>query len=102
MPLILSLLGGLLTIASSLVGRVLLALGLSYVTFSGFQLGADWLKADIQSNMASMPAEVVSFLGFLWVDRAISMVFSAYTVALGIRMAGGTTVTKLVRGAGGS
>ena len=97
MPLIYALLGGLATAMSSMVGRVLLALGLSYVTFSGYDLAVNWLLDQIKADINSMPVEVASFLGYLWIDRAVSMIFSAYTVALGIKMAGSTTITKMVQ-----
>ncbi len=96
MPLIAAMLGGLLTICGSMVGRVLIALGLSYVTYSGFNLGADWLFADIKSSMGAMPSEILSFLGWMWVDRALSMIFSAYAVALAFKTVGGN-LSKLVR-----
>ena len=86
--------GALLQIAASMVGRVLLALGLGFVTYSGFNVGIDWLFTQLKTNMSSMPADVVSFLSWLWVDKAIGLVFSAYTAAVGIKLAGGTTLTK--------
>jgi len=97
MPLLMALLGGLLTIVGSVVGRVLLALGLSYVTFSGFDLTITWLQDQIKSDIGSMPADVVSFFGYLWLDKAIGVIFSAYSAALLIKLAGGTAITKLVR-----
>jgi len=97
MPLIIaSILGGLIQIAGSLVGRVLLSLGMSFVVFSGINIGFDLLKNLITSNMSGMGAEVVNLLAFLWVDRAISLVLSVYTAALALKMAGSDTITKLV------
>ena len=96
MPLLTALLGGLLTIAGSMVGRVLIALGMSYVTYSGFDLGINWLLNQIKTDMSSMPSEVVSFLAWCWVDKAIGMIFSAYSAAMVVRLAGGTSITKLV------
>jgi hypothetical protein len=96
MPLLMALLGGLLTIAGSMVGRVLLALGMSYVTYSGFDLSINWLLNRIKDNMSSLPSEVVSFLAWCWVDKAIGMLFSAYSAALVVKLAGGTTLTKLI------
>jgi hypothetical protein len=96
MPIIMALLGGLMTIAGSLVGRVLLALGLGYVTFKGFDLTVAWLLVQIKANFVGMPADVVSFLGWLWVDKAIGMIFSAYTVAMLAKLAGSANVTKMV------
>lgn len=96
MPLLMSLLGGLLTIAGSMVGRVLLALGMSFVTFKGFDLTVSWLLNQIKAYMGGMPADVLSFLAWCWVDKAIGMVFSAYTAAIAVKVAGGTGITKLV------
>jgi hypothetical protein len=96
MPFIAALLGALLTAAGSLVGRILIALGMSYVTYKGFNTGVTWLLDQIKSNMSAMPSEVLSFLAWLWVDKAISLIFSAYSAALAIKMAGGTSFTKIV------
>lgn len=96
MGLLMPLLGGLLTICGSLVGRVLLALGIGYVTFKGFDLLIGWLLNSIKGNIGQMPAEIVSFLAWLWVDKAIGMVFSAYSAAVVIKMAGSTQITKMV------
>lgn len=96
MPLLMSLLGGLLTIAGSMVGRVLLALGMGYVSYSGFDLLVGWLLNQIKTDIGSMPTDVVQFLAFLWVDRAITMVFAAYSAAIVVKLAGSTKITKLV------
>lgn len=96
MPLITALLGGILTICGSVVGRVLIALGMAYVTYSGFDLVVTWLFDRIKTDMSSMPAEAVNFLAFLWVDKAIGMIFSAYTVAQTVKLAGGSKLTKLI------
>ena len=98
MPALIAALGGMfITIMGTLVGRVLLALGLSYVTYSGFDIAVGSLLTGIKSNMSGMGVEVVNLLGWFWVDKAIGMVFSAFSAALAIKMAGGSTLTKLVR-----
>lgn len=96
MPFLMPLLGGLLTIVGSVIGRVLLALGMGYVTFKGFDVAVGWLLAQIKSNMSALPAQVIQFLAFIWLDKAIGLVFSAYSAAALIRMAGSTQITKLV------
>lgn len=97
MPLLAGLLGGLLTICGSMVGRVLLALGLSYVTYTGFDTSITWLLNQIKTNFAAMPAQIVGFLAWLWVDKAIAMVFSAYSAAMVIKLGTSNKLTKLVR-----
>jgi hypothetical protein len=96
MPLVLLFMGGFATVMGSLVGRVLLALGMGYVTFKGFDLSIAWLLARIKDNFAGMPVEVLQLLGYLWVDKAISMIFSAYSVAVLVKLAGSANITKMV------
>lgn len=88
--------GAFLVIAPSLVGRVLLALGIGFVSYQGFNVGIDWLHAQIVSNFAALPADTVSFLAWLWVDKAIGLVFSAYSAAIVVKLAGSTSLTKMV------
>ena len=92
-----ALIGGFISIIGSLVGRVLIALALSFVTFTGIDVGFGVLKDHVINSMTGMPADLASFLAFLWLDKAVSLVLSAYTAALALKMAGSTTITKLVR-----
>jgi len=93
--LFIPLIGLLAKACGALVGRVLLALGFSYVTYQGFNFAADFIVQNMKSSMGSMPAEVLNILGYLWVDRALSMVVSAYSAALAVK--GMTSsLTKLV------
>lgn len=97
MPLLIaSLLGGLLQLASSLVGRVLLSLGMSFVVFTGINIGFDMLKNIITSNMQGIGGEAVQFLAWIWLDKAIALILSTYTAALALKMSGTDTFTKLV------
>lgn len=97
MPLVLFFLGALETMVASLVGRVLLSLALTYVTYKGADTGIQSLLDGIKGGFGSMPSEVVGFLGWLWLDRAISLVFSAYTAATVIKFSSSGAITKLVR-----
>lgn len=96
MPLIYALGGLLLRICAPLVGRVLLALGMGYVTYKGLNTGIDWLLLQIKSNMSAMPAQIVQFLAYMWVDKAISMMFSAYAAAALVKLGTSGTLTRLV------
>lgn len=90
-------LAGLLTsICGSLVGRALLALGMGFVTYKGADASVGWLLTQIKGSVAALDPRIVQFLGFLWVDKAISMIFASYTAALLIKTAGGNSITKLV------
>jgi len=102
MPWLWALGGLLVNLVRPLVGRILLALGISYVTFKGFDVSTDWLFSQIKSNIGAMPSEVIAFLGWLWIDRAIGMVFSVFTACMVVRMAGSDSVTRMITRGGGS
>lgn len=95
-PFLGPLAGLLISIVGSMVGRVLVALGMSYVTYKGADTAIGWILDQIKNNMAMLDPKIVKFLAFLWVDKAIAMVFSAYTAALLIKTLGGDGFTKLV------
>lgn len=99
MPVLIAnaLIGALSLAMTSLIGRVLLALGLSFVTYTGFQTLGSYALSQVSSTFNGMPSEALALLGYLWVDKAITVVFSAYTAALGIKMAGSTSLVKMVR-----
>jgi len=96
MPLIGAIAGLLLRLVGPLTGRILLALGMSFVTYKGVGAGIDWLFQSIKTNIASLDPRVIQFLAYMWVDKAISMIFSAYAAAAAIRLATSGSITKLV------
>lgn len=78
MPVFLaSLLGGLIQIAGTLAGRVLIALGISVATYSGMSSTLTWLKTQAVSSIAGLPPEVVGMLSTMKVGQCLSIVFSA-------------------------
>lgn len=93
--LVASMWGGLALVLSSLVGRVLLALGLSYVTFSGLNVGVDFIVLTMRENYGNIGGEAGAFIRWLWIDRALSMIVSAFAAALAIKTSTGA-VTKMV------
>jgi len=93
--------GLFMMVLPSIIGRVLLALGMGFVTFKGFDFIVTWILNNAKDNLAGMPSEILQFLGFLWVDKAIGMIFSAFSAALLVKLAGSTSVTKMVNKAPG-
>lgn len=97
MPLLVSrILGGLLTFCGPMVWRVLAALGMSYVSYKGFDIVIGFILDQIKSGMGSMPVEILNLLAWLWVDKAIGMMFAAYTTAMVVKMAGSSIIKKMV------
>ncbi|MRW85269.1 DUF2523 domain-containing protein [Pseudoduganella sp. FT26W] len=90
-----ALIGALAGAMGTLAGRVLIALGLGFVTYKGIDIGVAALKQSVISGVQSQSADIVGLLGFLWVDKALTVVFSAFTVALSMKAIGGS-VKKMV------
>ena len=88
--------GVLVSIVGSVVGRVLVALGMSYVTYQGFDTAFAWLFDQIKANINALDPRIVQLFAYLWVDKAIAMIMSAYSAALFIKTLGGSGFTKLV------
>lgn len=78
MPVVLaSLLGGLINIAGTLAGRVMIALGISVVTFTGISSSFTFLKTAALSSLSGLPSQLVSLMSYLGIGQAISIIFSA-------------------------
>jgi len=77
-----TLLGGLLNIAGSLAGQVLIALGIGVVTYTGIDTSIAWLKTGFVNSVGGLPAEAVGMLSLMKVGSCVSMVISAVLVKM--------------------
>jgi hypothetical protein len=99
MPWIISvLLGGLLQLVSSFVGRVIVALGFGYVEYTGVNLLIDSVKADATSLISSFGASsLAEWAGFFRIDIHISIIISAIGVKVMLNALGGDKIRRLVQ-----
>lgn len=91
-----SLLGGLINIVATMAGRVLIGLGIGVVTYTGFKMGLDLLKADAVVALMGLPANVLDILGVLKVGVCISIVTSAVAARLVINGLAGDAFKRWV------
>ena len=97
MPLFLAaLLGGLVQAASSIVGRVLIALGIGYVSYTGINALLTLIKSQVVSYLVGAPGTVVSIMGLLKIDVAVSIIFSALAARLVLQGLTSDKVTRMV------
>lgn len=83
MPVFVAAIGGMLiNIVGSLVGRVLVALGMAVVTYTGVNASLDALKTQAIQSFAALPPEVFGMLSLMKVGVAISVVTSAIAARL--------------------
>lgn len=97
MPVFLtSLLGGLIGISGSIAGRVLLALGISVLTYTGTNAALDFLKTQAVSAFSGLPSQVIGMLAVMKVGQCISIIFSAIVARQVQQGLSGDTVKKWV------
>lgn len=95
MPLwVAALVGGLVQVAGTLVGRVLLSLGIGYVTFTGVDTSLSWASSQFVTAMSGLPAATVQLAGLLKVGTCVSMLLSAVAARL---LLGGLTSGALTK-----
>jgi len=86
MPVFLAaLLGGLLELTRSIVGRVLVALGIGIASYSGLSVTLGFLRAQAVGSLSGAPGELVGLLGYLGIGEAVSIISSAYIVRLTLK-----------------
>jgi hypothetical protein len=78
------LLGGFLAIAPTLVGKILVALGVGVASYTGMDASLGWLKSQAVSSLLGLPVQVVGMLALMRVGSCISMVFSAILIKLAL------------------
>lgn len=91
-----SLLGGLVTAAGSIVGRVLIALGIGYVSYKGLNGLQEFVKNQVWSNLGALSVDVLQLLSVLQIDTAINIMLSSVAARLVLRGLTGGTMTKMV------
>lgn len=97
MPIfIAALLGGLIQAAGSLVGSVLISLGIGYVAYTGLDTSLDWLRSQIAASFTGFPAQSLAVLSALQVGSGLSVLMSALVARLVIDGLTSGTMKKMV------
>ncbi len=92
-----ALLGGLVNIAATVAGRVLVSLGFGVVSFGGSSATLDWLKDQAVTAMAGLGGDILAMLAMLKVGEAISILISAYAVRMLMKgLSVGGMISKMV------
>lgn len=96
-PLIPALVGAITMLIGSWVGRALLALGISFVTYKGASAAIASVKTLVIQRFNGMPVDVLNLVGFLALDKAITIILSAYLFRVSIRAAGGVVKKAVLK-----
>lgn len=91
-----TLIGGLISVTGTIVGRVLVALGVGVVTYTGVQVGIDSLLSNLDSAVSGVPADILGLLGFMRVGEAMNIIISAMSARMLLNGLQGDTIKKWV------
>jgi hypothetical protein len=69
-----------LSFITSVLGWVLVRLGVGLVSFAGFSTLLNLGMQAVKNNVSGLPASTVQLLGLCGFDRALSVVLSAYAI----------------------
>lgn len=97
MPVFVAAIGGMLiNLVGTLAGRILIALGISVVTYTGINATLDGLKSQAISSFTALPPEVISMLSMMRVGQCISIVSSAIAARMLLNGLTGDTFKRWV------
>jgi hypothetical protein len=98
MPLLVSaLLGALISGLGTLVGRVLISLGISYVAYQGIDTMATFARDSFVTRVQSLPAMAIQLIGLLQIGTCVNILISAYLARLVVNGLTNGSLTKMVQ-----
>lgn len=71
-------------VAGNFVARILVSLGISFVTFQGFDAILSMATSSLKSLFLGMPGGAAALLGLADVDFAINLVLSGYAAKIAL------------------
>ena len=77
-----TIVGALIQVAGTIVGRVLVSLGIGYAVFTGLDTSLDWAKAFVIERISATSAQTVAAASACKVGVCISIIFSALAMRL--------------------
>lgn len=90
-----ALMGALAVAMASLIGRAILAIGIGFVTYTGVTVAIASIKTQAIASVNALAADTLGLLGYLWIDKAMTLIFSAMVAALSMRLISGS-IKKMV------
>ncbi len=97
MPALLLALASMLTqLVSTFAGRLLLAIGFEFVTYTGVSFAFDGVKSAVNSYIGGLSGDVVGLVGLVGIPQAISIVFGAIAARVSISGIRNGSFTRLV------
>lgn len=81
------LISALTAVAGWILPRLLAVAGTAAISTTVLMPIFDYLQSQVVQRLNSVPADVVHFLQFIGIFDAVSVIFAAYAMAVGIKVA---------------
>lgn len=91
----------IVTIIVPLLVKLLVALGVGFITYTGIDIAAGNVQTFIENQFSGVPGYMLQLIGILQLDTAISMVIAAYAASFSVRAVSGS-LTRLSLGRSGN
>lgn len=91
------IMGGLIAIAPTIVGQILISLGVGVATYTGLSATIDFLKDGIISAATGLPPEILIILSLTKVGSSLSIVFSAMVIRMTLQAVTGSTFKRWIK-----
>ena len=89
MPLVYGLIAGLVSLVPAFVAKVLIALGIGVVSYTGANALLGRVSSAVLSNAGSISSDIGAFLNLAGVDVCVSMMLSALAMRLALQTTNG-------------
>lgn len=90
-----ALIGALAFLMETSAGRALLGLGITFLSYTGLNIGFASLRSLVISNFNGLSTDVLNMMGFLGLDKAITIILSGFAYKISLNAIGGT-IKKMV------
>lgn len=95
MPAFIAAMGGMLiSLVGTLVGRVLIALGISVASFTGMKVLLNSFKENAINALISLPPDVLNMLSMMKVGVSLNIIMSAILTRLLLNGLSGDTIKR--------
>jgi Protein of unknown function (DUF2523) len=85
-----ALVGALAAAMGTFAGRALIALGVGFVTYKGIDVSVGMMKDSVLGGVRGLPADALNLVGYLWIDKALTVIISAISAAMTMKAIGGS------------
>lgn len=92
-----AILGALVEMAGTLVGKVLVSLGIGYMVYSGVDVSITWARDMCINSFTGLSSDAVGIASTMKVGVCISMVSSAYVVRVTLQGLTSGSIKRMVQ-----